>query len=185
MTDGSNKFTQKVVSVFNDARDLALEQQNAELCPVHLAFVLIDDQEGLARHALVKAGGENAYSSIRRLLNKSVNMQAKVDPAPTDVYMGSDALRTFQEASKVMKERGDTFLGVDSLFLALLANKELARMLEESGLSRQAVKNAAGGDARLAPRGYAKWRRPIRGAEQVWHGFDGPRRGARPGDWAR
>jgi ATP-dependent Clp protease ATP-binding subunit ClpB len=137
-----SKFTQKVVSVFNDARELALEQQNAELAPVHVASVLVEDASGLARHALCKAGGERAYNSIRRLLAKSVNLQPKVSPAPTDVFIGGELKRTFQEASKVMKDKSDTFLGVDSLFLALLANKEIARMVEESGLSRQAVKNA-------------------------------------------
>ena len=137
-----NKFTQKTLSVVNDARDLALEQQNAELTPLHVATVLVEDQEGLAKHALVKAGGDNAYRSFVRLLQKRVNAGPKVQPAPTDVYMGNELKKVFQEATQLMKKKEDSFLGVDVLFVALLSNKEVGRMLEESGLSKAQVKGA-------------------------------------------
>jgi ATP-dependent Clp protease ATP-binding subunit ClpB len=136
------KFTQKTLSVVNDARDLALEQQNAELSPVHVATVLSEDQEGLARQALVKSGGDASYKSFLRLLRKRLNSLAKVEPPPADIYLGSELKKVFQAATQLMKKKDDAYLGVDLLFLSLLDAQDISKMLEESGLGKSQVKSA-------------------------------------------
>ena len=131
-----NKLTQKTLSVVNNAREIALELQNPELGCIHLAAALVDDEDGFARHALVKAGGDSAYTSFSRLVHRRLNAQAKVSPPPDDVYMSSALKKVFQEATAKMKKRGDSFLGVDVLFLATLASADVSPLLEESGLSK-------------------------------------------------
>ena len=138
-----NKLTQKTAEVVNNARDLALEEQHQELHPIHVAVVMVEDPEGIAKHAILKQGGDAAYKSLMRLLRKRLVMLPKVEPAPTDVYLGNDMKKVFQTATKMMKKKEDSFMGVDMLFMALLeASKDLAKAMEEAGLGRGQVASA-------------------------------------------
>ena len=106
-----NKLTQKVAEIVNAARDLALEDQHAQLVPLHLAVVMFEDAEGIAKQACVKAGNEGTYQSVVRLLRKALTRLPKVEPPPDEIYMGSDLKKCFSSASKIQKEKGDSFLG--------------------------------------------------------------------------
>lgn len=132
-----NKLTQKVTELVNAARDLALEESQQQLAPVHLAVVLAEDPEGIFKQAVQKVGnGDDALRSIQRALRKAVIRQPKVDPAPDDVYMSSDLKKVFAAATKLQKAKGDTFLGADILLTALLDAKEVSKALEESGVPK-------------------------------------------------
>ncbi|KAI8113738.1 hypothetical protein M9435_003730 [Picochlorum sp. BPE23] len=138
-----NKLTQKTAEVVNNARDLALEEQHQELHPVHVAIVMVEDPEGIAKHAILKQGGDAAYKSLMRLLRKRLVVLPKMEPAPTDVYLGNDLKKVFQAANKMMKKKEDSFMGVDVLFLALMeASKDVAKAMEEAGLGRGQVASA-------------------------------------------
>ena len=138
-----NKLTQKTAEVVNNARDLALEEQHQELHPVHVAIVMVEDPEGIAKHAILKQGGDAAYKSLMRLLRKRLVVLPKMEPAPTDVYLGNDLKKVFQSATKMMKKKEDSFMGVDVLFLALMeASKDVAKAMEEAGLGRGQVASA-------------------------------------------
>jgi ATP-dependent Clp protease ATP-binding subunit ClpB len=138
-----NKLTQKTAEVVNNARDLALEEQHQELHPIHLAIVMVEDPEGIAKHAILKKGGDAAYKSVVRLLRKRLVVLPKVEPAPTDVYLGNDIKKVFQAATKIMKKNEDSFMGVDVLFLGLLeASKDVTKIMEEAGLGKGQVISA-------------------------------------------
>lgn len=53
-----NKFTQKVQSYLQSATELAQENSQQQLTPIHLGVVLFEDSEGLAKHAVQKATGD-------------------------------------------------------------------------------------------------------------------------------
>lgn len=138
-----NKLTQKTAEVVNAARDLALEEQHQELHPIHLAIVMVEDPEGIAKHAIMKHGGDAAYKSVVRLLRRRLVVLPKLEPTPTDVYLGNDTKKVFQAANKIMKKKEDSFMGVDVLFLALLeVSKDVSKALEEAGLGKGQVVNA-------------------------------------------
>ena len=131
-----NRLTAKTLEIVNKGRELAIEQSNAELSSIHVVAALVDDDDAFARHAIVKAGGDSAFQSFARLVHRRLNSQSKVSPAPTDVYMSASLKKAFQEANSMMKKRGDSFLGIDVLFLATIATPDVAPLLEESGLSK-------------------------------------------------
>lgn len=45
------KLTQKTTELINTARDLALEESQQQLTPLHLAIALFEDPEGIAKQA--------------------------------------------------------------------------------------------------------------------------------------
>lgn len=114
-----NKLTQKVAEIVNAARDLALEEQQQALAPLHVAVVMFEDPEGIAKQAVVKAASEDSYRSVVRLLRKSLTRLPKMEPPPDEVYMGSDLKKAFSAATKLQKDKGDSYLGV-SCFLSII-----------------------------------------------------------------
>ena len=66
------QVTQKVTEVINAARDLALESSHQQLSAIHVATVLFEDPNGIAKAAVLRIGSEDAYRSIVRLLKKAL-----------------------------------------------------------------------------------------------------------------
>ncbi|KAG7669284.1 hypothetical protein Ndes2526B_g05585 [Nannochloris sp. 'desiccata'] len=137
-----NKLTQKVAEIVNAARDLALEEQQQQLSPVHLAIVLFEDPEGIAKQACIKASNEDTYRSVNRMLRRAVSKLPKMEPPPDEIFMGSDLKKTFAAASKLQKVKGDAFLGVDVLLMAVAEAKEVAKALEDAGTGKSQLISA-------------------------------------------
>ena len=68
----NGQLTQKTIEGINQARDLALENSQQQLTPVHLAVVLLEDPEGLASQAVLKNANEETLRSILRVLKKKL-----------------------------------------------------------------------------------------------------------------
>lgn len=139
-----NKLTQKVADLINAARDIALEEQNQELRPLHLAVVFFEDPEGVAKQAVLKAtnGNQDALQSLQRQLRKNVNKLPKQEPAPDEVFMGGELKKVFNAAVKLQKEKEDAYLGADTLLMALVEARDVAAALENAGIARQQLKSS-------------------------------------------
>lgn len=107
-----NKVTQKVAEIINAARDVALESSHQQLTPLHVAFALFNDPEGIARQAVLQVGNEDSLKSVQRVLQKALVRQPSISGADAgEVYMSGDLKKAFQAATKLQKQKGDSFLG--------------------------------------------------------------------------
>jgi ATP-dependent Clp protease ATP-binding subunit ClpB len=138
----SNKLTQKVAEIVNAARDLALEEQQQQLAPLHLAIIMFEDPEGVAKQACIKASSEDTYRSVIRMLRRSLSRLPKVEPPPDEIFMGGDLKKTFSAATKLQKVKGDSFLGVDVLLMAVSEAKEVSKALEDAGTGKNQLTSA-------------------------------------------
>lgn len=133
-------FTQKVTETLNAAHELASESSHQQLTPTHVAIVLFDDPEGVARAAIAKQAGpgaNGALNSVLRVLRKQlVRLPAVSGDSDGEVYLSSELKKTLQAAGKLQKKKGDSFLGADVLFLALLDTKDVSAALSEAGLNK-------------------------------------------------
>ena len=93
-------WTRKTGEAIQRAQELAVEEQHQQLYPIHVGIVLLEDQEGVAKQAVVKAGGDEAYKSFVRQLRKKLVTLPKVEPAPDEVYLGNDLRKVLQAAAK-------------------------------------------------------------------------------------
>lgn len=137
-----NKLTQKVAEVVNAARDLALEEQHQALEPLHLAVVMFEDPEGVAKQAVLKVANEESHKSVVRALRKALTKIPKIEPAPDEVYMSGDLKKAFTGGSKIQKAKGDSFLGVDVLLQAILDSRDVSKALEDAGVGRKQLQSA-------------------------------------------
>ncbi|EFJ51248.1 hypothetical protein VOLCADRAFT_57497 [Volvox carteri f. nagariensis] len=136
------KATQKVNEVLDSAINLATEQQHATLTPIHLAIVLFEEPQGLARSAAVRAGGEEAWRSCTRVLRRRLNKLPRVEPSPSTVVPGRELFKLLAAATKTQKDRGDAYLGADTLLGAVIATPEVSESLAEAGVSRAQLESA-------------------------------------------
>eukprot|EP00884_Botryococcus_braunii_P013589 jgi/Botrbrau1/22230/Bobra.168_1s0061.1 len=132
----ASKFTQKVNAALLAAQELAQENGNPQLTPTHLAVVLFEDPEGIAKQAVLKLGNEETLKSVIRVLRKRLVRLPAVDPAPDQVDLSADFRKLLQAASKAQKGSNDSYLGVDTLLVATLETKDLGSALEEAGVSK-------------------------------------------------
>ena len=110
------KLTENALLVLQNAQSMAKERQHNQLTPLHLMLSALQE-ESVATRALERAGFEvsAARSTLERELNKLPRVQG-VD----DLYLSSEAQRGFTRAEKIASEHGDTFVALDTLFLAML-----------------------------------------------------------------
>jgi len=131
-----NKITQAVAEIVNAARDLALEEQQQQLSPLHVAAIMFELPEGVAKQAVLKSSSEEAYRSLTRNIRRAISRLPKMEPAPDEVYMGGDLKKAFSAATKLQKDKGDSFLGADVLPIAISDTRDVSKALEEAGLSK-------------------------------------------------
>ena len=89
-----NKFTQKTQEAIKNAAELAQDNSNAQISPVHLAISLFEDPEGLAKQAVMREGSDETLRSILRVLRKKLVRLPAVDPPPEQVR------KDFQQSCK-------------------------------------------------------------------------------------
>lgn len=112
----------------------------------------MQEPHGLAKVAATKVAGEEVWRSAIRVLRKRLTKLPKVDPAPESVSPGRELSKVLTAAAKLQKDRGDAFLGTDTLLTAVINAAEVSEALGEAGISKaqletalSEVRQAAGG----------------------------------------
>lgn len=125
-------FTDKTTSTINKAHELSREFNHVQLHPSHLVCALFDDEDGLVRSIVTKAGGDPAIAE-RRLKSLMVK-QPSQDPGPDQLSMHPGTLKALRAADDIRKKQKDSHLSVDHLILGLLEVPEVIKAFEESGM---------------------------------------------------
>jgi ATP-dependent Clp protease ATP-binding subunit ClpB len=136
------KYTERSKGFVQAAQNLALRSGHQRLTPEHLLKILLDDKEGLCAN-LIAAGGDPkaALQSVEAELDR----QPKVEGSGVgQVYMSPELARIFEQAEKIAKKAGDSFVTVERMLLALAMAKETAsgKALAAAGVTPQSL-NAA------------------------------------------
>ncbi|PKR53080.1 ATP-dependent chaperone ClpB [Thalassospira marina] len=136
------KFTDRSKGFLQSAQSLALRENHQQLVPIHLLKVLLDDEEGLAAN-LIKAQGGDAKRALE-LTEQELAKLPKVTGANAQVYLSSEFARLVDEAQKVAKKAGDSYVTAERLLLTLaLDAKSLAgKVLADAGVTAQKLNTA-------------------------------------------
>ncbi|EJD03965.1 uncharacterized protein FOMMEDRAFT_106313 [Fomitiporia mediterranea MF3/22] len=144
----SFNFTDRAQQSVAAALQLAKDYANAQVYPVHLAFVLLNEGSGGAeskQHSLFssviqKAGGEPQL--MNRALQKQIVRLPTQEPAPEDISISSAAMKVLNEAQSVQKNMHDSYIAQDHLLLALIKDSTIATALKECSLTEASLKTA-------------------------------------------
>jgi ATP-dependent Clp protease ATP-binding subunit ClpB len=141
-----DKFTERSRGFIQSAQTIAMRESHQRLAPEHLLKALLDDEEGLAANLITRAGGRPA--DVLGAVNATLAKMPKVTGDAAQVYLDNLTAKVVDEAEKIAKKAGDSFVPVERLLTALTLVKSKAKdALDAGGVTAQAL-NAAINDIR-------------------------------------
>ncbi|MEQ9258227.1 MAG: ATP-dependent chaperone ClpB [Roseovarius sp.] len=136
-----SKFTERSRGFLQAAQTIAMRESHQKLAPEHLLKALMDDDQGLASNLIKRAGGEP--QRVVQALALSLGKIPKVTGDAGQVYMDSQTGKVLDEAEKLAKKAGDSFVPVERLLTALAIVKSPAKdALDQGGVSAQGLNEA-------------------------------------------
>jgi len=137
-----DKLTSKFQLALADAQSLALGRDHAMIDPVHLLSAMLDQEGGGIRPLLQSAGV--SLAGLRSALTEKLEQLPSVSGGQAgDVNVSNDLARLLNLCDKIAQKRGDQYIASELFLLAALEAKgELATLLQQHGVNRQAIEQA-------------------------------------------
>ncbi len=117
----TNKFTKKALDALNAAQNLALERHQQQICKEHVAYALLNDDEGLIPKLVTKCGAD-APQLLREIDRLISQMPSVTGSGAGEAYLSQDCSLMLSQAEKDAKKQGDDFVSVEHIFAAILDN---------------------------------------------------------------
>ena len=137
-------YTQKSMEAVQNAKDLAIQNNNQQMEQIHLLLALLEQDGGLIPQLLTKMDVtvESLEAAAKAELGKvpSVTGSREADR----FYISADMDRAFTAAENQAKTMKDDFVSVEHLFLGLLetAQDGVARLFSDYRITKEAVLKA-------------------------------------------
>ncbi len=140
------KFTERSRGFIQAAQTIAIREGNQRVVPEHLLKALMDDDQGLAANLISRSGAD--AQAVRRAVDETVAKLPKVSGGDGQVYVDPSLVRVLDEAEKLAKKAGDSFVPVERILMALaMVNTKAKDALDAGKVTAQAL-NAAINDIR-------------------------------------
>ncbi|MBE9637768.1 ATP-dependent chaperone ClpB [Salipiger mangrovisoli] len=140
------KFTERARGFIQAAQTIAMREGHQRLVPEHLLKALMDDDQGLASNLITRAGG--APQRVVETLDQKLAKQPKVSGDAGQVYLDAATGRVLDEAEKIAKKAGDSFVPVERMLMALAIERSGAKEALEAGAITPQKLNEAINDIR-------------------------------------
>lgn len=135
-----SKFTKNSMQAVEDCEKLAYEYGNQEIEQEHLLYALLNLPDSLILKLIEKMeiDQEHFMGRAEQALAKRVKVQGG------QIMVGQDLNKVLITAEDEAKTMGDEYVSVEHLFLAMIKhpNKEIKKMFQEYGLTRERFLNA-------------------------------------------
>ncbi|MDR9485376.1 MAG: ATP-dependent chaperone ClpB [Sediminimonas sp.] len=136
-----NKFTERSRGFIQAAQTIAMRENHQRLSPEHVLKALMDDEEGLASNLIRRAGG--APEQVAQAVDVALGKIPQVSGDAGQVYLDSATGKVMDEAEKIAKKAGDSYVPVERILMALVMVKSPAKeALEAGAVSAQALNEA-------------------------------------------
>ncbi len=110
------KFTERSRGFIQAAQTIATRESHQRLAPEHLLKALMDDDQGLASNLISRAGGEPKRVTEALALSMGKLPKVSGDAQP---FMDPGLVKVLDEAEKLAKKAGDSFVPVERVLMAL------------------------------------------------------------------
>ncbi|MEQ5871936.1 ATP-dependent chaperone ClpB [Sagittula sp. NFXS13] len=135
------KFTDRARGFIQAAQTIAMRESHQKLAPEHVLKALMDDDQGLASNLISAAGGDP--KRVVQVLDTKLAKIPKVSGDAGQVYLDSATGKVLDEAEKIAKKAGDSFVPVERMLMALAMVKSPAKEALDAGkVSAQGLNGA-------------------------------------------
>ena len=135
MSYSPEEFTDQANKAIREGLEYAQDQHHIELAPLHLAHVLVQDEQGLTRQLIKKA--EFNVQEVQDAIDLKLRKLSKQDPPPSKIYPNSSFMNVLKQAKKLSKQQKDSHTAVDHILVALYEDSDTASSLVSVGLSKK------------------------------------------------
>jgi ATP-dependent Clp protease ATP-binding subunit ClpB len=139
------KFTERSRGFVQAAQTIAMRESHQRLAPEHLLKAIMDDEQGLASNLIRRAGGEPARVTEALALAMGKLPKVSGDAQP---FMDPGLVKVLDEAEKLAKKAGDSFVPVERVLMALGMVASKAKDCLVAGAVTPQALNAAINDIR-------------------------------------
>ncbi|MCP5208794.1 MAG: ATP-dependent chaperone ClpB [Hahellaceae bacterium] len=136
-----DKLTSRLQLALADAQSVAVGKDHNFIEPIHLLFVLLDQQGS----SLVPLLGQLKVDvrKLKEALSAKMEAMPKVQGNEGDVHMSNDLGRLFNIADKMAQQRKDQFISSELILLAALDDKGVVgQLLKDAGVNKPALEKA-------------------------------------------
>ena len=133
------KFTIKAQEVVQQAVNIARQNGQQSIEPVHLLKALMDKAQDITSFIFQKLGVN--VQQLDMLASQEMQHLARVQGG--EPYLSSDSQKVLQKAEDLAREMGDEYVSCEPILLALLlVNSTVSRMLKDSGANEKDMRQA-------------------------------------------
>ena len=141
----TEKFTQKSIEAIQEAHNIAIENNNFQITPEHLAYALLDQDGGLISSLFEKMGINT--DKVLAELDTEISRLPSVTGSgrdPDKVYVSPETDRVLAAAQKTAQSQKDEYTSVEHLALALIDNptSALAKVFKNNGINKESFLKA-------------------------------------------
>ena len=134
-----DKFTIKAQETVQQAVNIARQNGQQSIEPVHLLKALMDKAQDITSFIFQKLGINVQQLDV--LAQQEMQHLARVQGG--EPYLSSDAQKVLQKAEALSKEMGDEYVSCEPILLALLVvNSTVSRMLKDAGATEKDMRQA-------------------------------------------
>ncbi len=141
-----DKFTDRARGFLHAAQTIAQREDHQKLGPEHILKALLDDDQGLATSLIKRAGG--APGPVREAVDLTLSRIPRVTGEGASLVSDRQLIKVLDEAEKLSKKAGDSFVAVERILTALAVVTSPAREALEAGKVNAQSLNAAINDLR-------------------------------------
>jgi ATP-dependent Clp protease ATP-binding subunit ClpB len=135
------KFTERSRGFLQAAQTIAMREGQQRVVPEHLLKALMDDDQGLSANLIKRAGGEP--KRVQESVDQMVAKMPKVSGGDGQVYVDTQLVRVLDEAEKIAKKAGDSFVPVERILMALaMVNTKAKDALSAGAVTAQNLNTA-------------------------------------------
>ncbi len=141
--DMEQKFTQMAQEALSDAVQNAAALGNPQVDTLHLLDAMLRQENSMAR-ALIEAAGGNAQNVSAEVHRAMQSLPSASGSTTTQPDVSRQLSAVLSQAEKEMQRRGDEYVTVDLMLVAIAAAKpnQSADILEKNGLTADKLRNA-------------------------------------------
>ena len=140
------QFTERSRGFIQAAQTIAIREGNQRVVPEHLLKALMDDDQGLAANLINRAGGD--ARAVAAAVTAAVAKLPKVSGGDGQVYVDPSLVRVLDEAEKLARKAGDSFVPVERILMALAMVNTRAKDAMDAGAVTAQKLNSAINDLR-------------------------------------
>ena len=133
------KFTQKSLEAVQEAQNLAVQNQNAQIEEEHLILALLEQDNSLIKELLKKISNEEEFEKeIKEKIAKKPKITGGARPKD-GIYISQNVDLIFADAESIAKSMKDEYVSVEHIMLAIFdnSNRDIKDLLKRNNITKE------------------------------------------------